>query len=227
MPLNAEGEPEPWFTFAAVKQLEKIVRPTHSVFEYGSGDSTIWWARRVGRVVSVEHNAYYFAAVVGRLPENVECHRVPRTTKGAAEVEIDDMTKRFLADGQFPTFGDRRDIEHGLVSEGFYSYAMTPMGRKFDIVVIDGMARSLCAFLAPRYLNDDGIVIFDNSDRWHYNEGFKALAERGFKRLDYRGPGLVNDFEWCTSIFCRNLNWLPDETSIPVGSPSDISPSPA
>lgn len=45
----------PWINPAAMMYLESFVRPTWSVFEWGSGGSSIWWARHCTRVVTVEH----------------------------------------------------------------------------------------------------------------------------------------------------------------------------
>lgn len=67
------------------------------------------------------------------------------------------------------------------------------------------MARSLSAWLAAKYVTPGGFVLFDNSDRWQYNAGYRALAAQGFHRLDYYGPGPVNVIEWCTSIFAKSL----------------------
>lgn len=74
------------------------------------------------------------------------------------------------------------------------------------MIVLDGMARCFAAWLAPRHLKPDGFIVFDNADRWHYNQAYRFLRAAGFYRLDFYGPGPVNKIEWCTSIFTRNLN---------------------
>jgi predicted O-methyltransferase YrrM len=40
------------------------------VFEYGSGFSTIWWASRTSRIVSVEHNERWYEEIRSKLPGN-------------------------------------------------------------------------------------------------------------------------------------------------------------
>ena len=42
------------------------------MFEWGCGNSTIWWSRHVRRVVAVEDNAEWFNMVRERVPENVD-----------------------------------------------------------------------------------------------------------------------------------------------------------
>src|SRR6266581_5166903 len=46
----------PWLTNAAVDMLENWLRSDDRGIECGSGRSTIWFAERVGSLVSVEHN---------------------------------------------------------------------------------------------------------------------------------------------------------------------------
>lgn len=56
MPVDDDGAPVPWYTYPCIDFLEARLDPSLSVFEYGSGLSTIWYARRVDEVVGVEHS---------------------------------------------------------------------------------------------------------------------------------------------------------------------------
>ena len=49
----------PWWHVAATREVARFLaaRPGARVFEFGSGASTAWLARRAGEVVSVEHHA--------------------------------------------------------------------------------------------------------------------------------------------------------------------------
>ena len=44
--VNARGDPIPWITYPAIEFLQERVRPDWDVFEYGSGNSTRWYAAR-------------------------------------------------------------------------------------------------------------------------------------------------------------------------------------
>src|SRR5262245_35910487 len=70
--VDAEGRPIPWITYPAIELLRARVRPDMSVFEYGCGASTRWWAERVREVVSVEHDRAWFEQTRLGLPANVE-----------------------------------------------------------------------------------------------------------------------------------------------------------
>ena len=82
---------------------------------------------------------------------------------------------------------------------------MTEPHQSFDIIVVDGMARQLCGFVAADVIKDDGFIILDNSDRWQYNSLQRYLVNKGFGRIDFWGSGPKNTVDWCTSFFSRKF----------------------
>lgn len=68
----------PWLTQASVDILENWLKPGDRGIEWGSGRSTIWFAERVGSLVSVEHNPVWHKQVATELKRkglrNVEYH---------------------------------------------------------------------------------------------------------------------------------------------------------
>lgn len=95
-------------------------------------------------------------------------------------------------------------LEYG----GAYSQKIREYKNKFDIIVIDGRDRVNCAKNCLPALKENGVIIWDNSDREEYIEGYEYLIEKGFRRLDFGGMGPVNIDDWCTSIFYRSNNCL-------------------
>jgi precorrin-6B methylase 2 len=75
-PIDAEGQPIPWITYASLAFLAPRVRSDMSVFEYGSGSSTLWWASRVRRVVACEHDKEWHELARKRVPQNVQIAHV-------------------------------------------------------------------------------------------------------------------------------------------------------
>lgn len=53
------GMEVPWFTYPAIEYLNQFDYSALHVFEYGSGDSTLFWNNRAKKVLSVEHRAVY------------------------------------------------------------------------------------------------------------------------------------------------------------------------
>ena len=59
-PKDHAGKPLPWYTYACVYFLESRLPADLSVFEYGAGNSTLWWRERCRDLTSVEHNREWF-----------------------------------------------------------------------------------------------------------------------------------------------------------------------
>ena len=55
-PVNQYSMAIPWYTYPAIEFIEDKIKRNFNVFEYGSGQSTFWWAERVNFIHSVEHN---------------------------------------------------------------------------------------------------------------------------------------------------------------------------
>src|SRR5215204_4452964 len=57
----------PWFSYAAIDFLQDFLQSGMSVCEFGSGGSTLFFARRVKSVYSIEDNPKWFELVQTRL----------------------------------------------------------------------------------------------------------------------------------------------------------------
>ena len=75
--MDRNGLPVPWITYPAQHFLEQRLRHNLRVFEYGAGNSTLWWAGKVNEVVSVEHDASWYAALASKIPANVTLQLEP------------------------------------------------------------------------------------------------------------------------------------------------------
>lgn len=70
--VDNNGKPVPWFVYNAVDFLDQRLPGDATVFEYGSGSSTLWWAERAARVDSVEHNPVWKEKMKKNIPDNVQ-----------------------------------------------------------------------------------------------------------------------------------------------------------
>jgi hypothetical protein len=178
-PVDGDARPLAWWSYPALFWLEAKLRPEDRVFEWGSGNSTLWLAGRVGEVVSVEDSPSWAQTIGAESPANVQILSRP-----SRESEHDPSGAYVEAILEFP-------IEH------------------FDLVVIDGSERNECARIAASRVSRNGLILFDNSDRPQLAEGLEILAEQGFYRIDFVGllPGYsqLN----CTSVLFRDpVRWL-------------------
>jgi len=80
---------------------------------------------------------------------------------------------------------------------------------KFDIIIIDGRDRVNCCYNCIDSLTDQGVIIFDNSNRKEYVKGKEYLKNAGFKELQLFGfSPMVPVAENSTSFFYRTNNCL-------------------
>ncbi|MBE0437379.1 MAG: hypothetical protein IBX56_16430, partial [Methylomicrobium sp.] len=70
--VNAKGEPIPWYTYPAIEQLRLWDFKECEVLEYGSGNSTKWWAARAKTVTSIENSKLWYETVLKNKPDNCQ-----------------------------------------------------------------------------------------------------------------------------------------------------------
>jgi hypothetical protein len=62
----------PWLGFSAIQHIRKLLRSDWRVLEFGSGMSTLWWARHSNLLVSREDNETWYNSVASRLQTKME-----------------------------------------------------------------------------------------------------------------------------------------------------------
>lgn len=71
MSVDRDGNPLPWITYPAIDYLNQLDLSSLTVFEFGAGNSTRYWAGRVKSVVSVERNVRWYEKLRTKVPDNV------------------------------------------------------------------------------------------------------------------------------------------------------------
>lgn len=177
LPASADGTEVPWLSYPALAWLDAAFQGTERVFEFGSGNSTVWFSRRAALVVSVEHDESWVDELRPRLRPNVNL--LHRACRGDEDWSPDDDPYVQALD-RFPA-------------------------GSFDVVLIDGMARNSCARAAINQIDGHGIVVLDNADRPAYHPAIDALHAANFGRIDFVGPTVVQGVFSSTSVFARAL----------------------
>jgi hypothetical protein len=70
--VDGKGLPIPWVTYSFIDFIKPRLTKDLTIFEYGSGNSTLFYAKNVRRVVSVEHDEAWFHKIVKEKAENAE-----------------------------------------------------------------------------------------------------------------------------------------------------------
>ena len=187
-PVDRHHHPLPWYTYPAIYWLQTALKGTERVFEYGSGNSTLWFAKRVSSVVAVEHDEAWTRRLRPRLPDNV--------------------TLRFV-----PTAASETSIEEG---DPYVSAIAQDETVRYDVIVVDGRARNACCHTAVRHLQPGGLLILDNSNRTPYEPANRFLARNGFARIDFIGPVPGNVGWSATSAYSRDLTSWTQGMALPT-----------
>lgn len=161
----------PWWSIKAVRVVDSLLntKPKTTVFEYGSGASTVWLAKRVAKVFSVDHDRDWFNTLQSYIPSD-----------SRAEIRLISpqpiQTQRTTIRSQKPGW------ENSDFSE--YVNEIKKMNMTFGVIVIDGRCRAECLVTAIPFLEEHGFIIFDNSHRTRYTE---AIKNSGLYPLTLRG----------------------------------------
>ncbi len=70
--IDKDRKPIPWFSYPFIDFLTPRLSKEITVFEFGSGNSTLFFAERVKKVISIEHNKDWYQIVNKTKPDNVE-----------------------------------------------------------------------------------------------------------------------------------------------------------
>lgn len=134
----------PWFSYGAIDFIARFLQPTMRVFEFGSGGSTLYFARRCAQVESVEDDPAWAARVRERVAQ-----------LGLTNVRITECPFDFAR------------------AEGFEDSKYLAQVRKstHDVIIVDGAdndytIRPRCFHAAETQINPGGIIVVDDS--WRY-----------------------------------------------------------
>jgi hypothetical protein len=171
-PVDQNGDPVPWMNFPMISFLEGRLTKDLTLFEFGSGYSTQFLARRVGSIVSVEFDKKWYEMVKLTLPENAELI--------FAEQDRD----------------------------GHYCRVVGSLGRRFDVVLIDGVDRVNCIRQSIPTLTARGVILLDDSHREKYRVGIDLAGQQGFRALGIEGLKPTGNARYRTTILYRDGNCL-------------------
>jgi len=80
--IDKSGKPLPWVTYSFIDFIQDRISKSHSIFEFGSGNSTLFYAERASSVAAVEHDEKWYSKMMRLKPENVELIFQPLESTG-------------------------------------------------------------------------------------------------------------------------------------------------
>ncbi len=150
----------PWLCFDAIAALDRLDLRGWRVFEYGSGGSTLYWLRRGASVVSVEHDATWYARVRTLTPPDAPLDYRLALPEPAQPGPVDPSDPAAYHSGD-PAYAGYSFARYAAEIDAFPQ-------EYFDLVLVDGRARPSCMLHALPRVRRGGLLILDNSDRAYY-----------------------------------------------------------
>jgi predicted O-methyltransferase YrrM len=143
----------PWLTRDAISTLDGLLEPSWRGLEFGSGRGTLWLARRVAALTSVEHDPGWHGRVRGLLDES-----------GTANVDL-----RLV---------ETSDDDPRRAASPYVQVAHEFADGSLDLVLVDGILREHCVLAALPKLRAGGVLVLDNAN-WYLPCGSHAPGSIG------------------------------------------------
>jgi len=183
--VDIKGNPIPMLTYRALAQLSQIDLSQLSILEFGTGQSSLYFAPRVKKLTGVEQNRQWADYVNQNFKKiNPEINH----------------TKIYVCE-------DIQSFQEILNSQLLSQY--------FDIIIIDGVpypggSRLEAAEFVLKKENRPKLIILDNSDLPLSLEIKNLFHESGYVRIDFVGHSPAAYFMQCTSFLFEPVNteWI-------------------
>jgi len=160
--FNLFNPGRPWTTPASIIFFNKVLDKEMIGLEYGSGRSTLFFANKLKKLISIEHHSEWHEKVAKLLSENklsnVDYLLIPEQVNGELNEDIELETNLLKLDGS----------EQRNEFFNYYNKVNDYPNEYFDFVLIDGRARVMCGLNALQKLKNGGIFVLDNSERPRY-----------------------------------------------------------
>lgn len=95
MPIDKDSKPLPWVTYGFIDFISERLNKSMDIFEYGSGNSTLWYSKKVNSVISIEHDKKWFEKINKSMPENVNIYYQELVYGGEYSTFSNKLNKKF------------------------------------------------------------------------------------------------------------------------------------
>lgn len=154
------GETIPWTSPASIEIFKKSLNKNHIGFEWGSGSSTFFFAKRIKELISVEHNQQWYQKV------SQQIQQANLSNVHLKFIHVQYPEKHLDKDG-FQVAATPSQVE---AYKEYYSFIDQYPDNYFDFILIDGRTRVQCGKHAIPKLKPGGMLVLDNSERARYQE---------------------------------------------------------
>ena len=156
------------------------------VLEYGCGGSTLEYSKLVKKYISIENVERWYNQINKSTSDNTFMYL--ESPKESSDEDLEKNAESLLSgrynqggmSGNAPSWNatsssfnhmDKRDGHewHTLINYVNKPIELIDEYGKFDIVLVDGVAREFCAYRAKDLIKDDGLIFFHDFKRTQYH----------------------------------------------------------
>lgn len=191
----------PWMCFSVIQFLEKWLKKDMVVFEYGSGGSSLFLAKRVQVVYSVEHDPRWFTEVQQSLPNEAKSRLHHQLV-----LPEEDFTEQSSSCKYPGSYLSCMGAYRGLRFQNYVQMIDQHPDAYFDLVIVDGRARPSCIQHAIPKIKKGGILLVDNADREYYLQPFPELNDHSkWEQKSFTGhtPFGLTSVLYTTKLFIK------------------------
>lgn len=154
---------EPWLSQDAIRFCASRLNSEMVGFEWGSGRSTAWFAKRLKHLYTIEHDKGWYLKV----------------SEGLRNSGITNVDYRFVPldhDASAPT------VPYYEVTPAYVAVIKEFVDCFFDLVVVDGHYRQACVLASLSKLKPGGLLLLDNTNwlplsEWNIPPGWPLLHQ--------------------------------------------------
>lgn len=94
-PMDKDGNPIPWMNYPTIEFLEERLNKDLTMFEFGSGYSTSFYAKYCNKVTSIEYDKNWLEVIKTNLPENANLIYTEKDIDGKYCRSIKETSKKY------------------------------------------------------------------------------------------------------------------------------------
>lgn len=153
----------------------EYIKGQNKILEWGSGGTTLYFPQFVKHYVSIEHDITWYNKIVFDVSENVDYHRIP-IHEAKLDKELDEAAADCLMGAgdtvlqEGITYWNTRGHFDWHCGVDYINKPFELEHRDYDVVLVDGRCRSMCAYASLKLLKPGGILLFhDFIPRQYYH----------------------------------------------------------
>ena len=189
----------PWYNQLQIDFLEvnKVLLQDYSVFEYGSGMSTVYYANFVRKIVSIESRLSWFEKTKQMLISNNDIKKIIQ--------DIDDKFEITFNNNNILLCLVQKDFANSILE-----YKNTFTNRK-TFIVIDSNERAKCLEISTQIAKQNPkntVIMLDNSERGNLQNSINNAISMGFYHKTFSSIRPSDNQVSTSTIFSLNPDFF-------------------